>query len=79
MRKPRWTCIWRAEQAPDSSAPTPDDRQTDEPIGCEEDSVVHLAPELTCVHKKDPAACPICSRDWTQPQTGQLPYRPKAA
>ena len=80
MRSPRrLTCIWRTEHMPDSSAATSDDRQNDGPIECDENPIVHIVPGLVCIHKKSHEACPICSRDWTRPQTGQLPHRPKAA
>ncbi len=80
MPKLRLICIWRAEEAPDDSGGEFDDRQADEhDLECDERPIVRHIPELTCIHKLDREACPICSRDWTQPQTGQLPYRPKAA
>jgi hypothetical protein len=79
MRKLRLVCIWRAEQMPDSSEATSDDRQDDELVEYDEHPILHVVPELVCIHKKNRKACPICSRDWTQPQTGRLPYQPKAA
>jgi hypothetical protein len=78
MRKPRLICIWRLEQTPDSPEVTSDVRQSNGE-GQGQHLTENPAPELVCIHRKNPKACPICSRDWTQPQTGQLPYRPKAA
>jgi hypothetical protein len=74
----RLTCIWRAEEMPDNSATTSDDRQADE-LECDEHSTVRRIPELVCIHNVDRKLCVICSRNWAEPQTGQLPHRPKAA
>jgi len=84
MRKLRLICIWHKEQVPDTSADTSaatsEDRQSDERIGCDEPIVdLVTSTELICIHKKNRELCVICSRNWAEPQTGRLPYRPKAA
>jgi hypothetical protein len=76
MRKPRLICRWHLEQ--DDSDVTVDAKQTEEERH-DGQGAGNPTPGLVCVHRKDPKACPICSRDWTESQTGQLPYRPKAA
>jgi len=71
----RLTCIWRAEKIPISPAAT-ESQPGGEPQSGQQ-SQAH--PRLVCIHNKDPELCVICSRNWANPETGQLPYRPKAA
>jgi hypothetical protein len=77
MRKLRLVCIWREEEISESPDATSDGQQTEPEL--DKRPTARRVPELVCIHNKDRGECPICSRDWTQPQTGQLPYRPKAA
>ncbi len=72
----RLICTWRVEEVPDAPAAPAEDEQDDELVRDEHSTARRI---LVCIHNVDPELCVICSRNWAEPQTGQLPYRPKAA
>lgn len=74
----RLVCIWRVEETPDTPATPAENQQTDQPEHDDRFAGPYV-PGLVCIHNLDPALCVICSRNWAEPRTGQLPYRSKAA